>query len=129
MIAEFLAKNAPEYSQSQVERIQNEVMKLLENERFGKLFGADSKAEVPVIGEVDGKIISGQIDRLVVSGDEVLIVDFKTNRPAAKTLAEVPEVYFKQLRAYKSLLEKIYQGKTIKTFLLWTDTTQIMQIE
>lgn len=129
VIAEFLAKNAPEYSQSQVERIQNEVMKLLENERFGKLFGADSKAEVPVIGEVDGKIISGQIDRLVVSGDEVLIVDFKTNRPAAKTLAEVPEVYFKQLRAYKSLLEKIYQGKTIKTFLLWTDTTQIMQIE
>jgi ATP-dependent helicase/nuclease subunit A len=92
------------------------------------LFGLSSKAEVPIMGEVDGKIISVQIDRLVVLDDEVWIVDFKTNRPAAKTVDEVQKVYVKQLSVYKTLLERIYPQKMVKTFLLWTDTAQIMQI-
>ena len=129
VIAEFLAKNAPEMSSSQAERIQNEVLRLLEDEKFNPLFAPGSKAEVPIIGEVDGRIISAQVDRLVVTDSEVMIVDFKTNRPAAKSLNEVPAVYFKQLRAYRDLLAKIYSGKTVKSYILWTDTAQIMQIE
>ena len=60
--------------------------------------------------------------------NEVWIVDFKTNRPAAETKEDVQGVYIKQLSAYKSLLERIYPQKQVKTFILWTDTTHIMQI-
>ncbi len=129
IIAEFLAKNAPEMPAHQAERIQNEVLSLLADERFKPLFAAGSKAEVPIIGEVDGRIISAQVDRLVVTDENVMIVDFKTNRPAAKSLADVPVVYIKQLRAYRDLLAKIYSGKTVQSYILWTDTAQIMQIE
>jgi len=129
IIAEFLVKNAPEMSSRQTERIQNEVMALLTDERFKPLFGRDSKAEVPIIGEVNGRIISAQVDRLVVTEGEVLIVDFKTNRPAAKSLNDVPAVYVKQMQAYRSLLAHIYPGKKVQSFILWTDTAQIMQIE
>lgn len=129
IISEFLAKNAPEFSVAQVRRIQEEVLTLLADSRLSLLFGAESKAEVPIIGEVDGRIMSAQVDRLVVTKKEVLIADFKTNRPAAKSLAEVPAAYIKQLQAYRDLLSRIYPDKTVRSYLLWTDTTQIMQIE
>lgn len=129
IIAEFLAKNAPDFTESQVQRIQKEVLTLLADKRLEQLFGPHSKAEVPIIGEVDGRIISAQVDRLVVLANEVMIVDFKTNRPAAKSLAEVPAVYLKQMQAYRDLLARIYPDKIVKSFILWTDTTQIMQIE
>lgn len=67
------------------------------------------------MGVVDGRIVSAQIDRLAVEKDRVVIVDFKTNRPAADCAAEVPEVYVKQLRAYKVLLERIYKDKKVET--------------
>ena len=80
------------------------------------------------MGLADGKIISGQLDRLVVDEEEVLIVDFKTNRPAAETAADIPEVYLKQLRAYKQLAAGIYPGKDIHTYILWTDTANLMLV-
>lgn len=128
IMREFLRKNAPEFSAAQTEKIISEVGTLINNPEFAPLFGEGSRAEVPIMGEVDGKIISAQIDRLVVLEDEVLIVDFKTNRPAAASPAEVQALYVRQLAAYKSLLERIYPHKKVKTFILWTDTAQIMQI-
>jgi len=128
VIKEFLQKNAPEFSEKQKERIVDEVLKLVNNPSFAPLFGNNSQAEVAIFGEVEGKIISAQIDRLVVLDNEVWIVDFKTNRPAAETKEDVQGVYIKQLSAYKSLLERIYPQKQVKTFILWTDTTHIMQI-
>ena len=128
VIQEYLKQNADDFTPYQQEKIAQEVFYLVSHPDFAPLFGGDSKAEVPIMGEVGGKIISGQIDRLVVLEDEVWIVDFKTNRPAARTADEVQSAYIKQLRAYKALLEQIYPQKKIKTFLLWTDTAQIMQI-
>ena len=52
-------------------------------------------AEVPIIGEVDGKIISAKVDRLIVTADKVLVVDYKTNRPAAKKISDIPFIIFK----------------------------------
>lgn len=63
------------------------------------------------MGVVSGKIVSGRIDRLIVEPGRVVIVDFKTNRPAAACPAEVPEIYRRQLAAYRSLLERIYPDK------------------
>lgn len=128
IIREFLRKNAPEFTEKQSNRIVEEVLALINNPRFAPLFMSGSRAEVPIMGEVNGKIISAQIDRLVELEDEVWIVDFKTNRPAANTPDEVQAVYVKQLAAYKELLEHIYEHKVVKTFILWTDSTQIMQI-
>ena len=128
VIREFLRQNAPEFTEKQREKIVQEVYALITAPEFAPLFCSSSKAEVPIMGEVDGKIVSAQIDRLVVLEDEVWIVDFKTNRPAAQTPADVQHIYIKQLSAYKALLQRIYSGKIIKTFILWTDTAQIMQI-
>ncbi len=129
VILDFLSANAADLPAKQHEIILHEVLHLLENPAFEKVFGVGSKAEVPLMGQVDGKIVSAQIDRLVVRDDEVLIIDFKTNRPAAKTIDDVPQIYKKQLAAYKQLVERIYPAKAVHCFILWTDTAFLMPLD
>lgn len=125
----FIARHAPEANDEEREKIVREVLSLLDNPDFGSVFGPQSKAEVPVMGVVGGKIVSGRIDRLIVEPGRVVIVDFKTNRPAAACPAEVPEIYRRQLAAYRSLLERIYPDKKIISLILWTNTARLMAVE
>ena len=126
---QYFSNNTFALSSTEQSQIISEVFSIIENPEFSALFEKQSKAEVPIMGEVDGQIISGQIDRLVVLPDKVLIVDYKTNRPAAKSLADIQHSYLKQLKAYKSLIKKIYPDKITKTYILWTNTAQMMEIE
>ena len=121
----FRSNNAPELS---LGRIKKEVLGLIENPKFAEIFNASSKAEVAVMGQVEDKIVSGQIDRLVIGDDSVYIIDYKTNRPAARTIAEVPKAYVKQMQAYKILVQKVYPNKKIKSYILWTDIAELMEI-
>jgi len=73
-------------------------------------------------------VVSGQIDRLVERENDVWVVDYKSNRPPPTTAAGVPESYRAQLAAYKSVLEGLYPGKPIRTFLLWTETPRLMEV-
>jgi ATP-dependent helicase/nuclease subunit A len=72
--------------------------------------------------------VSGQIDRLVVTPEEVLIVDFKTNQTPPRTAAEAPEAYVRQLTLYRALLGKLYPQRRLRAALLWTETTELMEI-
>ena len=126
---EFLQKQAPDLDDGARRQIITEVLSLLNDPRFAPLFSTNSKAEVSLMGKVDDHIISGQIDRLLITDTKAVIVDYKTNRPAARTPDEIPVAYRKQLRAYRKLIEKIYPDKQVETWILWTNTAQIMQIE
>ncbi len=128
VVGDYLQKNLPEFTQAGRDRIAEEVLRLLNDERFGVIFGPGSKAEVPIMGRLGDRIISGQIDRLAVDKDRVLIVDFKTNRPAAATAAEIPETYVRQLKAYQQLVGEIYPGRQIIPLILWTDTAKLMEV-
>jgi ATP-dependent helicase/nuclease subunit A len=70
----------------------------------------------------------GQIDRLVDLGKEVLIVDYKTNRPPPKRVEAVAPAYLLQLAAYRLALAEIYPGRTVRAALLWTEGPRIMQV-
>ena len=126
---EFLQNQAAETPENERRKIADEVLLLVNNPQFAPLFGVDSVAEVSLMGQVGDHIISGQIDRLVVCPDKVMIVDYKTNRPAAESPDSVPGAYLKQMRAYRELVKKIYPDKNIETYILWTNTAKIMKIE
>lgn len=111
------------------DNVVDETLRILNDARFAPLFGPASRAEVPVTGLIGGKIVSGQIDRLLVSEDAVHIIDYKTNRPPPKTPEDVPEIYRAQLKAYRDTLSRIYPAHAIKTYLLWTDGPRLMAIE
>ena len=108
-----------------------EIMDVLNHADFRDVFGENSRAEVPLSGLIQSKnkghyVLSGQIDRLVIKEKEILIVDFKTNRPAAETLDDIPRPYLKQMALYCDALSAIYPEKTIKTAILWTHICKLM---
>ena len=129
-IQEYLQKHADDLPESVQLNIKEEIIAILNNPQFGKLFGENSRAEVPITGLLkDGRLISGQIDRLLITKHEILIIDFKTNRPPPKDPKDVPQIYKNQLKAYADVLTEIYPERTIKTALLWTDGPNLMPID
>ena len=102
-------------------RIIDEVTEVLDNSDFACLFNENSKAEVAISGLVGERVVNGKIDRLIVNDDEVIIVDFKTNRPPPADAEGVSPQYKKQLALYKELIARTYPNKQVKTALLWTD--------
>ena len=123
--AEFIAQNTP----SDI-IVPTLLIDILQKPEMQILFGENSRSEVPIVGVTsDGKVISGQIDRLVVSDDEVLIIDYKTNRYPPQRIEDVPESYLEQINAYKDLLKNIFSCKKIRCFLLWTTDATLMEIK
>lgn len=110
-------------------RMWTEVAAILNDPTFRPLFAPGSRAEVQVAGSVGSRIISGQVDRLVVTEDEVLIVDYKTNRPPPKDAAGVAPVYLKQMGLYVKALEAVYPKHKVRAALLWTDISTLMELE
>ena len=117
--------------------IVEETLAILEDTRFAPLFASGSRAEVAIAAELPRPVsarpgpplrLSGQIDRLAVTPAEVLIVDYKTNRPPPGQVADVAEAYLLQLAAYTLALRQIYPGRTVKAALLWTYGPRIMEI-
>jgi ATP-dependent helicase/nuclease subunit A len=105
---------------------------LLNSDQFGALFGPNSRSEVPIVGRIErgGNTVrvSGQIDRLAVTDDAILIADYKTNRPAPRRIEDVPDNYKGQLALYRAVLEKLYPGRPIRAALIWTETTDLMEL-
>jgi ATP-dependent helicase/nuclease subunit A len=66
---------------------------------------------------------------MVITDDEILIVDFKTNRPSPQDAKDIPAIYRKQLKLYAEVIAKIYPSHKIRTALLWTDRADLMEIE
>lgn len=106
----------------------HEVQAILKHPEFAPLFGPGSRAEVPLVGMVDGMVVTGQVDRLLVTDTEVLVVDYKTNRPPPIDLDAVDASYIKQLQLYVRLLQKVYPTRIVKAALLWTDGPRLMAI-
>jgi ATP-dependent helicase/nuclease subunit A len=101
---------------------------VLGDRRFAAVFGRGSKAEVALAGTVRAIRISGRVDRLVVKDDRVLVVDFKTNRPAPKRVEDADEAYLRQMALYVVLLREVFPGRIIEAALVWTDGPKLMPV-
>ncbi|HTH98525.1 MAG TPA: double-strand break repair helicase AddA [Stellaceae bacterium] len=124
----FLALPAHGLAPEERAAILVETMAVLRHPEFGPLFAPGSRAEVAVAGLIDGRAFSGRMDRLVVTDTDVMIVDYKTNRPPPRLEHQVAPAYVEQLAAYRAALARIYPDKRIRTLLLWTDGPSLMEI-
>ncbi|MBU6235090.1 MAG: double-strand break repair helicase AddA [Alphaproteobacteria bacterium] len=126
---EWLAQSAHALEAAEQSEILEAVMRVLDDTAFAPLFTANARAEVPLTGLLGPtSIVSGQIDRLLVTDTEVLVIDYKTNRPAPRHIRDVPEAYKAQMRTYRAVLSKIWPEHTIRCALLWTDGPDLMDI-
>ncbi|WP_395942070.1 PD-(D/E)XK nuclease family protein, partial [Brevundimonas aurantiaca] len=108
---------------------------VLDDARFAPVFGPGSRAEVALTGALAGPpaglsnvAINGRIDRLVVTPDRVLVIDYKTNRPAPDALDRVDPAYVLQAAVYVAVLKRLYPDRPVEAALVWTDGPKLMPI-
>ncbi len=118
--------------ETQRQSIVNAVFNVLDHPEFAAIFGPQSRAELPISGRVivggEPLTLAGQIDRMVVTDSEVLVVDFKSNRPPAQKADQVSGVYLRQMAAYRALLRDVWPTRTVRCALLWTDGPNLMTL-
>ncbi len=109
-----------------------ETLAVLDDPIFAAAFAPGSRAEVAIVADLpeigEGARINGRIDRLAVGADEVLAVDFKTNRPPPAHVEAVSPVYLAQMALYRAALAKIFPGKRIVSALVWTEGPRLMPL-
>jgi ATP-dependent helicase/nuclease subunit A len=129
----YLTRNADGWTAGDREALAEGVLAVIADTRFAPVFAPHSRAEVSIVGRLErpgrpAALVSGQIDRLVVMPDEVLIVDFKTNHAPPKLPAEAPPGYVRQLALYRAVLQKLYPRLPVRAALLWTEIPELMEI-
>ena len=122
----------PELSEDTRHQMLEETLAVLRHPTFAPLFGPKSRAEATIVGRgpglPDDMVVNGSVDRLVVTETEVLVLDFKTNRPPPLTVEGVAQVYLNQMAAYRALLQGNWPNKKVRCALLWTDGPRLMEI-
>ena len=122
----YLGRIGASWAPDEREQAVGSVMRILAEPAFAAIFSGHSRAEVGIAGtlEIGGirRAISGKIDRLAVTADAVLIVDYKTSRPAPSRLDEVSPAHIAQLALYRALLQPLYPGRAVEAALLFTET-------
>jgi ATP-dependent helicase/nuclease subunit A len=112
--------------------LADETLAVINHPDFAAAFGADSQAEVafqaalPQFGP--HAQVTGRIDRLAVTADEVLILDYKTNRPPPDREDAVDPVYLAQMALYRDGAARIFPGRQIVCGLVWTDGPRLLRL-
>jgi ATP-dependent helicase/nuclease subunit A len=132
-IARYLKGAAGEFSGAEQMEMARQVLAILDDQSFAEAFAAGSRAEVPIVGRIacTGRApiaVSGQVDRLAVTRDAILMADYKTDSAAPGDLAAVPEPYIAQLALYRAVVARIYPAKTIRAALVFTAGPSVMEI-
>ena len=126
--AEAFLKKQPDLSPAQRKEMLEAAMGVLEDKEFATVFAPGGRSEAPVIGRIGDNTISGRVDRLVITTTEILIVDYKTDRPSPPTVEGVGEAYIAQMAAYRAVLAQRWPNRTIRCLLVWTDGPRLMEI-
>jgi ATP-dependent helicase/nuclease subunit A len=122
----WLARRGAE--EAEAHALAREALAVLNDARFAPVFGPGSRAEAPIIGEAAGKAVRGVVDRLVVDDARVIVLDFKTDRPAPTDPDKTPEAYVLQMALYRAVLRRIFPGKPVSCALLWTEALALMDL-
>jgi ATP-dependent helicase/nuclease subunit A len=129
----YLANAAKDFSAAEQDEIAQQVFAILDNENFAGVFAVGSQAEVPIVGRVQFPgsapiLVAGQVDRLVVTADTVLVVDYKTDSSVPAGVEAVPAAYITQLALYRAVLTRLYPQKTVRAALIFSDAPVLIEI-
>ncbi len=119
--ADLLAEGPEPADPAEVARLLAEAEAVMAAPDLSWIFARPALAEAPVAGRVarlGGRILRGQVDRLLLPPGEVWAIDFKTDAapPAAGAL---PAAYAGQLAFYAAALEEVF-GAPVRAGVVWT---------
>ncbi|AZI34855.1 double-strand break repair helicase AddA [Caenibius tardaugens NBRC 16725] len=124
----WLATHAGDVDDAARRAMLDSALAVLAMPEWGRAMASDALAEVPIAATVGGQVIAGTIDRLLVTGDTVTFVDFKTTRRPPEDASTIPLGTLRQMAAYAAALEAIYPGRAVRAAVLYTHAPVLLPI-
>ncbi|MDG7055954.1 MAG: UvrD-helicase domain-containing protein [Wolbachia endosymbiont of Meromenopon meropis] len=119
-IREYLNHINIEYDKDE---IYNKILAF--NEKYFYLFDLKGKSEITINGTINGKSILIRLDRLCLTQDKAIIIDYKSCRSVfVSSLNEIK----KQMLTYKTLVQQIYPSKHVKCVIIWIEDLILQSI-
>lgn len=94
-------------------------------ESFPEIFNSNTPSEKNIIVH-NNHIL--RLDKLVIGGSKIMIVDFKTDNVPPKSTEAVKSKYLEQLTTYKQAVVHMFTNYKIECYILWTESKSLMQI-
>ena len=124
----WLTASAGVSDAAQRAELLNTALAVIDDPRFARVFAPDALAEAPLAGVVDGFVVAGTVDRLLVEDDAVLLVDFKTGRFVPRAAEASPVSHLRQMAAYTALLRQIFPDRPVRAALLYTHGPRLIDL-
>ena len=93
----------------------NHLLTFNNSKLFSKAYDHQVFKEYPFITKKDNKIINGTMDLVLINDEEVIIVDYKTNKNMNKN--ELIDLYKNQLDIYGNIMKKVYPNHKIYKYI------------
>lgn len=124
----WLSRQAADLPTDQREELIGSVMGVLNIPEFAAIFSPAALAEVPLAALVNGQVIAGTADRLLITAEAVTVIDFKTTRRPPGGLSGIPRATLRQMSAYAAALTEIYPSRAIEVAVLYTQTPLLVPV-
>ena len=129
----YLAARGEAFSEAERKAMVEGVLALLARPELAPLFGPASRAEAPIAGTLTrpgrtSRPVSGQIDRIAVLEDCVIVADYKTATRAPTSQASIAERHVAQLAAYRALVSALYPDRPVRCLIVYTASLDVFEI-
>jgi len=125
----YLGARAAALTPEERQSVLAHATRVLGHPELAPLFGPGSRGEVAIAGRIGPagteRAVSGQIDRVVIGPDSIVVADFKTG--SAPPDGSVPASYLAQLAIYRTLLAETHPGLPVRALLVWTLGPRIVE--
>ncbi|MBA4082724.1 MAG: double-strand break repair helicase AddA, partial [Erythrobacter sp.] len=124
----WLARQAADLPEAMRAEMLAAAIAVLDHPDFAPIFSPAALAEVPLAATVDGVVVAGTADRLLIEPARITVVDFKTTRRPPASVADIPVATLRQMAAYVAALEAIYPGREVRAAVLYTHTPALFDL-
>ena len=129
-VARKFLSRAPDLRESEIDEMISASFQTLQDSAFRDIFAAGGRSEAAIVGTLkSGQMVNGRVDRLIIQPDHVLIIDYKTDRPAPFDASGVEMPYWVQMAAYRAVLQSLYPDRPIRCALLYTDGPRLIELQ
>ncbi|TNK94472.1 DNA helicase UvrD [Wolbachia endosymbiont of Leptopilina clavipes] len=95
------------------------------NEKYDYLFNLEGKSEIPLSGTIDGKPVLVRLDRLCITEDKAIIIDYKSHHNVS--ISSSNEIK-KQMLIYKTLVQEVYPDKQVECVVIWMEDLTLQSL-
>lgn len=125
----FLRRD-PEVSESESAEMLEVTLRTLHDPAFAEIFAPGGRNEAAIVGALPGgQMVNGRVDRLIINDAQVMIIDYKTDRPAPMQASDVDLPYLVQMAAYRAVMQTLYPERLVRCALLYTDGPHLIELD